>query len=73
MSVIGDEHQLLALHIIDTCLLYGIAGCPLLRWLKCIEVTIQTFKIVHYNADIHRWRVSVKWDFTVHHVYSYVD
>ena len=69
MSLIGDEHQLLALHIIDTCLLYGIARCPLLRWLKCIEVTIQTFRIVRYNAGIHRWRVSVKWDFTVGRVF----
>ena len=38
----------------ESCPLYRVAGCPLLRGCLSIEVngrTVETFRIVRYNAD----------------------
>ena len=53
----------------NKCLLYGIAGCLLLRGFEHgIEVygnTIRIFRIVRYIAGVCRWGVSLKRGFTV--------
>ena len=53
----------------ENCLLYGVAGCPLLRGCLSIEVngrTVGTFRNVRYIMDVRFSGVSVKRGSTVH-------
>ena len=55
------------------CPLYRVAGCPLFRGCLSIEVngrTVGTFRIVHYIMGIRCWGMSIKWGFTVFHVWD---